>query len=117
MSQYSLFDLTTGEIVANISCLEIDADANTPAGHGRISGAWDPIAYYVVGTVVTLCAPMTPSVSGTTISNLPTLCTARIEGQLYEIDDGVLELEPDYPGPYTVYLTAVGYLPCEVTVS
>jgi hypothetical protein len=117
MMRFSLYDQVTGEIAANISCLEIDANANTPPGYERIDGTWDAKTYYVADGVVTLCAPMAPSVTGTTISDLPIPCKARIEGQIYEVDDGVLELEPDYPGPYTVYLTAVGYLPCEVTVS
>ncbi len=116
MISFTTYDLFTGQIVSNITCAPVDVSRNTPICFGRIDGTWDGQKYYVLNGEPTLRQQMNPVVNGLVVSNLPIPCTARIEGEVYEIDDGTLELDPNLPGPYTIYLDAVPYLPCTVTI-
>lgn len=61
-------------------------------------------------------ATMSPAVSSLTVSNLPVPCTASIHGKTYQVKDGSIEIDADFPGPYEITLRAVGHLDCKVTV-
>ena len=116
MVTFTAYLTATGQIEVVISCPDVDADANTPAGCARIAGAWDGRIYWVDDGAPAMRAPMAPVVSGRTVSNLPIPCTTTIEGVEYLITDGVLELSATLPGPYVVLFEAVPFLPCEVVV-
>lgn len=116
MASYTTYRAATGEIVAQISCPETAIDKNC-GGNPHIDGTFRSDEFYVLAGVATAKTAMSPAVTGMTISNLPTPCTARIENVLYQITDGVLELDADMPGPYEVTLNAVAFLEKKVTVA
>lgn len=113
---FTLYKLATGAMDAVISCQAQDADLNTPSGFGRIDGSWDNQKYYVLDGVATAKAPMSPVVTGSTISNLPIPCTVMVEWVTYNVDDGVFEFSSPLPGPYKCIISAVPYLTTEVTL-
>lgn len=45
-----------------------------------------------------------------TIADLPSPCTVTIDGQIFEVDDGTVELTFDEPGKHTITLSAWPYL-------
>ena len=116
MKSFTTYDPATGQIHAAITCQEIDVEANTPSGHARVDGHFRGDQHYIENGEAVPLKPMSAVVSGFTVSGLPSMTTARIEGIAYLIDDGVLELSPDLPGPYVVTLSAPGYLRTWVTV-
>lgn len=117
MPTFSVYDPATGEITGTVNCQSVDVEANTPSGQARIDGSFRGDAYYVTNGAATPRIPMNPVVSGMTISGLPAQTTARVELTAYLVTDGVLELSPDLPGPYSVSLSAPGYLATTVTLA
>ena len=113
---FTLYKLATGEMDATITCQQETAGINTPAGFGRVDGAWDSQKYYVANGVVTAKTSMSPVVTGSTISNLPIPCTVEVEWVVYQVDDGVFEFSSPLPGPYKWIISAVPYLTTDVTL-
>jgi len=113
---FTLYKLATGEMDAVITCQEETVNLNTPTGFGRVDGAWDAQKYYVLNGVATAKTPMSPVVTGSTISNLPIPCTVLVDFVTYTVDDGVFEFSSPLPGPYKCIISAVPYLTTEVTL-
>lgn len=47
----------------------------------------------------------------------PITVYARVDGQLLEVDDGILEFSCDTPGVYTIHFSATNYLDNEIEVT
>jgi hypothetical protein len=56
-------------------------------------------------------------VVGNRIEGIPLPASAAIDGTLYELHDGVLDIEFDYPGRYSVTVLTVPFLPFTVTLT
>jgi hypothetical protein len=112
----TIYDPSTGAILRVVTGPEDCLAINVFPGEVFIEGRCDGQTQYVANGTAADKQPMTPVVTGSTITNLPIPCTARIEGVPYEIADGVLELDADMPGPYEITLEAVPYLTCKVTI-
>lgn len=67
--------------------------------------------------LVTSKPPMPISVNGLTISNIPIPATVFIAKQVFEVNDGTLELEFDTPGPHQIRVEAFPYLPAVVSIT
>jgi len=113
---FTVYKLLTGEITKTVSCPDFAADKNTPDGCARIDGIWSNLEYWVDNGVATAKSPMSPVVTGSTISNLPIPCTVMVEWVTYNVDDGVFEFSSPLPGPYKCIISAVPYLTTEVTL-
>ncbi len=113
---FTLYKFATGEMDAIITCQQETIELNTPAGFGRIDGAWDNDLYYVLNGAATAKTPMNPVVTGSIISNLPIPCTVLVDFVTYQVDDGVFEFSSPLPGPYKCIISAVPYLTTEVTL-
>lgn len=74
-------------------------------------------SHYVASGTLMPKTLMTPTVIGTTFSNLPVPCTLRTNGNAFEVTDGVAELDYAYPGTYAVEIEAVPYFKYTTTVT
>ena len=116
MRTFTTFDLTTGAIHSSVTCLDVDVAANTPSGCSIIDGKFRGDQYYVLDGKATPLQTMTPTVTGLVVTGLPPATTARVEGEVYLIDDGELDFASNLPGPYVIALSAPTYLPTSVTL-
>lgn len=51
MTDFTIYDTTTGEIKRTVSCLEVDKDANIGSGEGAVDGHYSADEYTVVNGV------------------------------------------------------------------
>jgi hypothetical protein len=117
MPGYTMYH-STGEIECVITCPEADLASNIPPGCSAYPGVVDQQTMWMPGGEPAQRQEMSVSVSGMVVSGLPTPSTrVHIEGQIYEVTDGTLELDPSLPGPYVVLLQAPGFLDKKVTIS
>lgn len=73
--------------------------------------------HYVLNGVLTAKTAMTPTVTGTTISNLPIPCHVESNGGAWDVDDGVAELSYAQNGTYAVTITSPKHLTFKTTVT
>lgn len=109
VNHYTFYN-TTGAIEANLHCTYQDLLLNPREGCTAVLGKYEHATHYFDKGFPKLRTKMQPTVMGRTISNLPIPCKAEIEGTVYDITDGSLELDVNLPGPYTIKFTAVPHL-------
>lgn len=73
--------------------------------------------HYVLDGVVTAKTAMTPTVTGTTISGLPTECEVVTNGYRASVTDGSAVLTYGFDGTYDVTITSVAHLPYTTSVT
>lgn len=108
MSVYTLYR-QSGEIVSILTCPDDLLDLNKPEGCSAIEGEFSPFDYFIQDGVAVPKSEMVLTVSGFTVSGLPIPCTAQVESVVYQITDGVFELEANLPGPYRITFKALAY--------
>lgn len=105
-----------GRITYNVSSSFEDIAINPQWGDKYVEGTFYPADYYISLGQAVAKQEFTPTINGNTVSNLPIPCKAWIEGTEYDIPDGVIELDANLVGPYTIKITSVQYKDKEVTV-
>lgn len=113
---YTIYRTEDGAIDRVIACAPAQLDIELRAGEAAIAGRFDSERFRIVGGQAAPLREMAPVIDGYTVANLPVPCRVTVEGTRYRIDDGVLELAPNLPGPYLLEIEAVGYTRCEVTL-
>lgn len=129
-SAFTLYDQSTGSIVATVRCEASFIDQQLRPGQGYVAGAFKHADHYVVaGDAVprpenpaTLDVPTIAAdgVDVATVSGIPTGTLATIDGPTIAaipVDDGSLELTADVPGTYTVRLESFPEKVKEFTVA
>lgn len=115
MASYTFYN-NDGMVTSNVSCSPEDLALNPDWGTQYIEGTFQYNDYYIADGNAVLKQSFTPVVQGHIVSGLPIPCKARIEGTEYDITDGVIELDANLVGPYTIKITSVQYKDKEVTV-
>jgi hypothetical protein len=114
MTQYATYDTTTGRIIRSGTCQPEDLAFQAKQGQSVVelddSSKNDANSFISGGVVVP--RPSNPAtISGLTISNIPTGCVLTIEGTAYIVNDGTAELSFNAPGTYSVGASLWPYLP------
>lgn len=100
-----------GRIVQTGSTSPVTLDAQIAAGEPVLRGTADPATQWVNGGRIADKTDACPAVlDGLTLKNLPKPSMLVIEGELYEVADGVAELAFDYPGTYEVRVISGPFL-------
>lgn len=109
MTTYTFYK-PDGQITCQIDCAESDLPLQLEAnGSLYVEGFFSNLAYYLPGGVPTSLQGINPSIAGNIWTGLPVPCTVYIDGNVYEVTDGVIDFQPDLPGPYHIRIVAVGY--------
>ena len=117
----------TGEIQRTTVCPEALNDAQLLSGESYIVGDYNDTSHYVNGVTVTEKPQMSLSVSSTsvkadatdlvTITNIPVGAKVVVDGNVIQVDDGIVELTFDHVGEYSLTFSLFPYKPEEVIVN
>ena len=128
MSNFVIYDITTGEIVNGINCLPDQMEQNVEIGQGfiEVTAFIDDAENYVLAGVITPKPPVTASIDKTTIApdgvdtvtvtGIPMGSHVTIKGPVSQtgtINDGVASITVNLPGTYVITIEAFPYLKWE----
>lgn len=121
---FSLFNLATGEIVGTVTCPDVDVEANTPTGFGRVPGEWNGETHFIsAGEVHQRQAfeftdrEIAADDADTATFVLPVSpVTLTIDGTAHEVTGPVAEFTAETPGVYSLTFSGFPYLEQTVTV-
>lgn len=109
-----------GRIRINLSgCTEVEARMSAESMSCQFvayEGECDNRSHYVRNSKVIARPEQSTRVQGTTLYNVPTPATIHVEGEPYEVDDSIVELDFDFPGIYEVRIESFPYLDKTVEV-
>ena len=106
-----------GEILRTVSCAPSMIDIQLSTGEDYIEGTCDDELDFVENGLVADRYTMSATLSGNIITGLPVPCTVSVDGQVFEVPDGILEFSISLPGTYDIICGAVNYLPKEFSVT
>lgn len=108
MKHFSVYSTLTGAVLRSGYCGDGCVSAQAHGGEGVIEAASHvpPGTAYVEDGEVVANGAMSPVVSGLTVSGLPDHCTARTEGQEFDVTGGEITFEYELPGAYAVVFSA-----------
>lgn len=115
-STFTIYEPNTGRLRWTVRCPDFIVEVNIPPGMSCVDGEWSPYSYFVFNGEPRERPAIEVVIDGHTISNLPIPCTVKIDGQRYEVDDGVMELDSNHPGPHTLSVEAFPYKPTKITL-
>jgi hypothetical protein len=104
------YDPATGAIRFNGHCVQSQLVSQNFPGLATIEGQGAYDTHYVAAGLVHAREMMPGEIVGTTIRGLPTPCRLHVDGQEYNVDDGVAEFTFTYPGTYKVTAESVYHL-------
>jgi len=117
---FIVYHASTGVIVRSGHCApeDIHLQAIFPDEVVMEETARDDTHYVDTSTgMIRVLRTLVVEVEGTTISGLPPGSVVITEGQIFYVDDGVVELEYDFANTYDVKIFAPTYQPLTVTVT
>ena len=125
---WAIYEKDTGRILRHVwgSSLVIASPINDAETEDSVEGIPRLEYDYVIDNIITprpaqqttlSNAPVIANgIDSTAIQQLPIPCTVSMNGEVYEVTDGLLELSFDTPGEYQVTVTAFPYLDKTFTI-
>lgn len=116
----TMYDTTTGEITKRYRGPYVNS--NTTENESSIEGWYDSLTHYIdTSTQAPVSKPAMPvtldkttlladGVDSITASNVPSPTTVTLDGNAYEVTDGVFEFTINQPGEYVLFMRSMYYL-------